>query len=463
MNRKISKLFMLALITLLVVMLASCGKDDETDEENPVALVIIAGNHANARMPLSSGDSEVLTEIKELIGKSVVIERKSGKYKASANVSIVISDGNPEMVELSSEEAEIFKCEANNRANLQTRIEKMEDNIAEFLMNETLRADDEEVDLLAAIIQAKSKLNQYDGCDKYIYILDTGITTTGLLDMRNIPIFDDDNSPESIFEQVKSGVPNLDGIQVKFWGLGNVASPQENISNNYDYQQKLSNLWTYILKTAGAEVEEFYCIPNEGVEMLYSEDGDLYPYVSTIPIPKEPVATPVADPVTIKPQKEGVTPTPTPVPEPPTLEPVTLTSQDLGFLPNSAEYRNGKNQAIICINNIKDDLEKYLNNQGVKLYIVGSVAKTDKNKELESSKVSEARANAVRDLLVSEFGIPGDRIVTIDAGTHRFTWRSADEWEGGDWNPGNAEKNRIVRIIGENSKDYEELKRDKYI
>lgn len=124
------------------------------------------------------------------------------------------------------------------------------------------------------------------GKERHILILDTGICTTGKASMvRDKPI---DIYQESAKEFVQcipeDGFPDLEGIQVTFWGMGNVASPQIDYRANNSYKQWLLDVWTEILveKCGGTLTEEILFSESAGDPMMWFEDGTGYPQVRSV-------------------------------------------------------------------------------------------------------------------------------------------------------------------------------------
>ena len=68
-------------------------------------------------------------------------------------------------------------------------------------------------------------------------------------------------------------------------------------------------------------------------------------------------------------------------------------------------------------------------------------------------------------MLINDYAVPADRIVVIDAGTTEFSWRNANEFSSGSLtqDPAEAQKNRVVAIISDNSPLVEELKATGYL
>lgn len=448
-------------ITLFMVVLAAfvftgCGNSTDSDSES-IALVIIVGRHANANMYTI----DMLDNVRELIAKSIVETKSSTGYTAKAQVSVIISDGNPKVVTIDTDI--LNSKEVSNRANLNT--EKIVDNVIAFLFSDDLRADDEEVDLLGAISEAQKILNADKTSEHHILILDTGITTAGYLDMRSYNL--SEMECFDIIEAIRKGIPNLNPNNYKtyvtFWGLGNVAGKQSPL-NDIELENKLVELWREIIvETAKGELTDDLCYSaSMGEPMLYfetpTEDDPGYKYVSPVVFPTSTTLTIDRMPLNMwnkdfnveneEPEKLGVE--------------FLLDSQTLGFKPNSTLFRDN-DQVTQVSNAINGQLTDYLNNTKNKIYVVGSIAKTAPDKSQKTDEISGGRAQAVADLLIS-LGAPEERIIVIDAGVTEFSWRNAVEFpDGFTCDPVAQQENRVVVIIGENSEKLDQLIEKGYV
>ena len=445
------KIWHLCFLVSLLLLLTSCV--DPVAPDDSIALVIIAGRHANAN--LYNLNDKAYAAVPDLISKAIAYTSKdNGGYHAEAQVSIIVSDGAPRKVDI--EETGDFRLsfDGNSDRILTSKSKNTASNIQKFLTSKELIADDEGVALLEAIGEARRILENYPSdMEKHILILDTGIPTDGVLKMQSADLNIREHDVEDVLSKLNAGAfPDLQGIKVTFLGLGNVADPQEDLRRDEKEpetaQQKLVNLWTAIIteKCGGTLTEDIKYAESYGKAMRYSEDygtrstfenGEpIYPYVDTVALihHKEivPPPPPDNDPVVVTP--------PQPVPR-------TFHTQELGFKANSAEFRNGKEQAFNTIKSDIEDYKRYLAyDESYRVYVIGSIARTEPDAEYRTSKVSEARAAVVTEILV-EMGIPESQIVTIDAGATEFTWRNAKEFNNkGEWQSEEAQKNRVVRI-----------------
>lgn len=427
------KILVLLVCVVLLCMTAGCGESLTLDNGN--SLVIIVGKHANANMY-----EKMPGIVDEMLESAVNYSEDASGYKAEIKVSIIICDGNPSQVSMSDIELE---REAQDSEKIVERAEKSLDKIKDLVRDETLKADNEEVDLAAAINQAKLLLKANPGKENHILILDSGIPTSGLINFSNLDFCN--GTTEEVVNRVDEGAHyDLSEIEVTFYGIGNVAGDQYNqymeFFNDQNFQNRLTDFWTIYLseKCKASEVDATYIL-KQGTEMVFSEDHpDSYPFVTVVDFVKT----------------EDVDPAPAPTEhedeEKPELPP--LSAKFLGFKPGKAEFRN-ETDAINKLAKYAETMKAHLNeNPDQVFYIVGSIAKTSADAFKEHSKVAAARAEKVKEILVDQYGLDAERLIVIDAGTKVFSWRNAEEFPEGCGPEGvaeNLEANRVVAIIHE--------------
>lgn len=423
------KKFVIMLIAMMLLLTVSACTKNDKNSETPVSLVIIAGRHANANM----FTEDMLDVARQLVERTIVKTQDDEGIHAEADVSIIVCDGDPEKVPVKAGDIDLLKIDADNEKQYAERDGWIAELVARFLMQDALKADDPEVDLLKAISQAQDILNSKKGTEHHILILDTGITTSGYLNMKVTDFINTETA--DVIETIREGIPNLNGTKVTFLGIGNVSSFQPELTSNTD-REKLLTLWTSTIETAKGELtEELYFSENSGEPMEFSEDDENgYPYVGTVFF-KQPDGTVELGSIVIEQETEPVGPG----------IGVAFQTSDLGFDSNKATFKD-INQARHAINAIRDQIQRFLNETDDKIYIVGSVAKTASSaNDTFTNKLSTDRAQAVADLLINEYGVPADRIVFFGAGIHEFSWRNANE------DKGPQQANRVVAIISGNS------------
>ncbi len=429
------------------------GTSEGSSEEQikPVALVIIAGRHANAKMY----SEKMIKQASDYMKKTFVTTHNNDGYTATAQISVIICDGKPEKVDTIVDGKDILTYTSGNFAELNEQKGALVNELTDFLLSDELKSNDAEVDLLSAISKAQNILESYPDSEHHILILDTGITTAGALNMNKINIME--RSTDEIIESISDAIPHLDGTYITFAGLGNVADPQSEI-RSIQGQNKLEELWTAILKYGNAELTSqlIYNDSENTAIMAYSESNlNSYKEVSAVSFYNS--------------TDDGVEPNPVVIQHEEKAEDATITvclqTADLGgFEPDRAEFSN-IDTAIHTLNTLSDDLSKFLSGTDYKLYVVGSIARVEPGDAKRTSHVSQERAEAVAELLIKKYDVPQDRIVTIDAGMTKFSWRNADEFPNGSKTQvdSEAQKNRVVAIISENSSLVDELKENGYV
>lgn len=416
------------LLVLMLTALFGCRtvKEDGEAADTSASLVIIAGRHANARIY----SDNMLRQAEKLVAKSVVIEEDGGGYSVRPKVSVIVDDKQPERTPIDTIDSVVT---APNYYYAEQARDQIVAAIMDFLRSDNLRAEQPEVDLLGAVSEAQKILKSDPGAENHILILDSGVSTAGALDMRDINITD--GSVDDVLKRVgENSIPDLTGTKVTFYGLGNVGTPQSVPRNDTAFTSRMEELWTALLTARGGELaEEIHFAPAEGDEMVFSEDStDGYPMVSTVPFPEKEEAHATPDVIALR-----------------------FYTADLGFKPDSAEFLNGKDQAITTLNAHAKAIANMLADSNSKIYIVGSIAKTTPSSSHKTSAISAGRAQAVLDLLVNEFLLPADRFVVVDAGTTEFPWRNAVEFpDGVNADPVAQSKNRLVMVFSDENTDY---------
>ncbi len=447
----------LMLAVLLMIMSTGCGMSIEEFLQQGDAMVIIIGNHANANRASAEELDELLDD---KLAQCISRYQDGEEYCLKANVTIIVLDGDPETVDvvLEGEKVEL-KASAMSIEKVMREQEYIIKDIKDFLLEDSLRADDEEVDMLAAIAEAKIILDQYAGdeMEKHIVIYDSGISTDGFFDMKKINI--QDGTVGQVLEQLPDGAAyDLSGITITFGGLGNVAGNQKDLREDSVYTQRLSAVWQeYFLscnvKAINPDAESNFnkisfaargknamlCVEKDPdkseEEPIGNEDqneASYYPFVSTVPFR-------LSEKEVIKGIVDGTSETP-----------IVLKSVDLGFKGDSAEFKD-EVQAYAAMDSYKDVFELVKQYPEIVLYVVGSRAKTTPTEEtLANDQLAKDRAEAVANVLKSRYGVPASQIVIIDAGTQTLPWRNGVEFPDGTWDSKDKVammNNRTVAII----------------
>lgn len=462
MKHRSIRILISAIIALESMSLTGCGGEklgnsESKENTKPAAVVIIAGRHANAKMY----SEKMIDDASDIIEQSYVINRTSDKYTGTAQISVIVSDGDPEVVPVELNGEDILSYTSNNAENIREFKKELVSNLKQFLFSPSLKADDSDVDLLLALTRAQGILNGYPDCEHHILVLDTGITTSGYLDMSRVDVLS--NEIADTIQTITPGIPDFNETQITFYGLGNVAGTQPSIMSN-DGRKKLVELWkNIIVKGNGSLTNELNFNDAENTDVMYfSEDGgeNIYPIVSTVFFADQLPGEKKPGKMTII-KKDNVSS----VQEPPAPTWVFQTSDLGGFKPDSAEFLR-KDVAISTLNNVANEIEEHLNSEDAPiLYVVGSIAKTSPDSNQRESDVAKGRAEAVAKLLIDDYNVPNERIKIINAGTTEFSWRNAKEFPDGiNKDPIAAQNNRVVAIISSSAEEWvAELRENHYI
>lgn len=463
---------LLSMMMIAVTLLAGCGGNNSNSGNNgnsgnaseisdssdkaggPKELVIIVGKHANAKKP----DPEIIRNRRSMIEDCFEITQDGNGYKATAHITVIVSDGKPGAVRITGKNGEdILTCSANVIENLKSRVSQRVNEIIDFLVDDNLRADDPEVDMVGALTEAgkvfaSSKLNAYN-----LLVLDTGISTAGSFDM-NSPVTDMMKmSNEEILNVLSDKLPRFpENTSVEMIGLGDVCGTQGAFLDA-EMDNRFVDFMTSLFDKTGAVLKEKIvpAVHQQGStdasgksnEMIYTETNTLYPYVHSVILYDATKPNVVPAPISLNPEAFAV----------------KLDSGVCQFEPDSAEFKD-ENQVNTTLNTLKGALEDYINKTNYKLYVVGSIAKISPDSDHRSDEVSAARAAAIAEKLVKEYEVPENRVAIIDAGTTKFSWRAAEEFPNGQQDDEAMEKNRVVAIIGQNATDqFNELKSAGYI
>ena len=417
---------LIAILLMVVMLLASCGKGETTLPfgREPIDLVIIAGKHVNS----NNFYDEMLETARPLIERAVTYTKEDGKLIAEAKITLIVCDGYPRVEDFAVGEGKKLRATAQTEEIFQKNVDAMIDGINASLLSDNVKAQEPGSDLQAALDQAQKVLRSSNATEKHILIFDTGISTAGYIDMRKLNI--QSGTAKEVMTQINpSAFPDLDGIHVTFLGLGNVAAPQ---ALSQEVEDTLADFWTVYLK--------------EGCNAML--DNTLY------------VGANMGEPLFCDPESS------TPYPFVPTVN-FTVTGNDyfepfysaeVKFVGESDEFVN-EAEALEAIKSRVEGLKDYFKRNPDKVvYIVGSIAKIEYGEELkQDNQWSRKRAEKVLSVLTDPqygIGFSKDQFVIIDAGTNVFTWRCFAEFDNnGVRNKANQEANRVVALIAQTDEE----------
>jgi len=367
-KREMKKLMCLIAVIMSAVMLFSACSEKKT--ENPIAVSIVIGNHE------CSAELDVTNQ---KIQETVTLAVASFGF-----LSIVSVDGEPEIVAKGScdikeqyKNADPSKLAADATSKTLTIVNSLPDVVA----------NDPEVDTLEAIRLAASSLSEApDSAPKIIIVMDTGLCTTGLLDYHNNLLNADPKAVVDALEE-KKAIPKLNGMEVRWFYMGEVSYPQEKLSPKQKAQ--LAEVWKGIIERGGGTFvhEE---MPSVGKDI----DREL-PSVSPIDIEKEQSVS--FDSAMLDGESN------------PFAEPTFLREEQVRFVADSDEYVDSDAVASTIL-----PIAEYMNQHpDFQLLLIGTTAGDGASDYAIS--LSNSRANAVKKTLISQ-GVLADRIYTLGMG-----------------------------------------------
>lgn len=327
------------------------------------------------------------------------------------NVSTVIVDGKPE-VDCNFE----IKDPGKNIDNAK-RKQLAKNNTNRILASiSMLKAVDPEIDTLKAIdVSAKALRAGGTENKKTMVIVDSGLSTTGLLNFAEKNLFE--ASVDDVVNQLKEkhALPDLEGVDVLWIGLGEVSGEQAPLTSNNRYQ--LEQLWTGVLSASGAKSVVFDSSPLSGVY------DDSLPQCSIVPIVEESLDVDSNSmPEIIK------------------------------FDENTSVKFVGDKAEFIDVEAAKKDIApiaKYLTaNPEETMYICGMTATVSSDPNTGKG-LSLKRAEACKKVLI-EMGVSESQLICVGLGQTANPLRVDDVDESGK-QTANASKNRAVFFIQSDS------------
>lgn len=358
-----------------LLVLTGCG--DNSSSSAPGALAVIVGAHSNMVAPSLVDPVKAEIETAAELGSPATVIVDDGSPSAAAPLSLKTANDNP-----------LYQQDQINQLT--------------NLINQT-RADDAEVDLLAAISLAARSVTDAVG-PKTIVVIDSGLQTTGALRFQDSDGALLNANPDEVVELLRrtQQLPNLTGMRVIFTGLGDTAAPQQPMPA--PARAVLVALWTKIVESAGGKAE----VKQAPLPSTRTIDG--LPPVTTVPVTAKPIG---------------------PLPSITVLRDGTV-----GFVPDQAVFRDAAQARAV----LADYAKEIANGRWALLTGTTASAGTSEYR----LRLSQQRANAVRDLLVS-LGAPADRISTRGLGSD-FPGYVPDHDPQGNLDPIPAAQNRQVII-----------------
>lgn len=255
-------------------------------------MVLIAGNRQGVPSVIdtSGRHPEILI--------SSLREELLGRFDRDMTVSIIPADGDAK-----AQATEPLKLDTRNSTK---REKSPENNLLQLSATLSgLQASSGESDILGALDTGGWASSTAE--NKTLYVYDSGVATAGPLAMQN-GLLGTGTDVSLIVNALRAtgDIPQMKGVVVQWWGLGQVVAPQSDLP--IWAKAKLKDLWTAVIEAGGGTVV-FH--------------GD--PVVATPPAGALPPVTPVVfDNVDVRPVS------------------VTIPESQISFRPDTAEFADPK-------------------------------------------------------------------------------------------------------------------------
>lgn len=385
----------LLLVCLMLIPRASNGKFEsgscDISDSDPV--VIATSGRQNSPAPTTP------QRLREIL-QHIVAPAAGNRL---APISLVNVDGRPSLTHTWTVPASDISVLAPLKAQQSQLLSEIDGAIA------ATRATEPEADVLDALDLSSKIVHPGPlGGGGTIILMDSGLSTTGVLDFTTPGLLSAPPDDVVRYLQQHSAIPNLARLTIVFVGLGDVSSPQVTLPDQE--RQALIDLWSKIAAAGGAEC----------VEAVTDTRGGSAPFgtppVRTVPVPiPQPHFSPTPGSTTVLPND-------------------TVT----GFRPDTAQFLDPEG-ARAALQPVADFLRSH---PSARIVLSGTTARYGARES--QITLSLRRAMAVKDLLVS-LGAPADRIEVKGLGSN-FDGYVQDVGSDGSLLPGPAQANRSVRI-----------------
>lgn len=384
-------------LVMVLIFASACGKvgGQEVEKEN---VQLLLGIRNNSKAPdLKKAEEEI-----------------KGALKSQGNLGLTLIDGSPKLVKsFESPKPKAMLSPSKKQDILSTQFEEINTFIG------GLRPQAPECDILKAINISADNLADRGGV-KSLVIMDSGLSTTGLLDFRSADVASLKIDEIIGALQSKKAIPNLEGVDVSWYGMGQTTDPQIEPSSEYKYV--LEELWTAILKEAGAKSVH---IARESLEDVELDRSD-FPKVSPVDCKLEESIIASLD------------------------EPMVFGQEKIKFKSDSAELLTNKKDVEARLKPIVDFMNE---NSQEKILLAGTTAKYGSQKSCED--LSLKRCETIKTILVS-MGIEETRIRLLGLGYENPFYQN-DLKSDGSQDEVLAVKNRTVIVMSLKSQTAKDL------
>ena len=219
MKMRFASLFTTICLAAYVVGLAGCGSRTSAEKTSAEEA---SGMNAVCYAIAPTANSQGLNMSSPLVRDTIYDTILDYGY-----ISVVVVDGNPEFVAAESYDIDA-KYKKASKEKLKTDARAKATNLIAYMESQV--ANDAQVDYLEGLRMAVRSLSSLEGYDsKTIVVIGTGLSTQGTLNFQNNLL---SVEPEAVLDQLeeKNEIPDFTGITVVWQQMGDVASPQEDLS-----------------------------------------------------------------------------------------------------------------------------------------------------------------------------------------------------------------------------------------
>lgn len=370
----------------VVMTLASCSAPNVN---TPIALSIVAGNHANTKKW-----NPAATEI---------VKKVSAATASYGFISMVCADGSPKL-------SGAWKISPPDTLGLtESKLKQISSQQAKTILATllTVKASSPEVDMIKALnISVRGFADAPENSDRQLLVLDSGMPTLGELNFLKSDLINADPTAVVDLLNSKKAIPNFSGITVTWIGLGDVGAPQKELSPTQ--RDNLEKIWKAIIEKTGGKLIVLDTLPSNN-----DNPASDFPKVSTIDfLSDQSSSIGSADAIVFR---------------------------NIQFVGDSAEYVDPKTAKAI-LKPVSDYIKA---TPGFTLLIIGTTA--GDNSKSYCLQLSSERANAVKNTLVS-LGAPAIQIKSIGLG-YTDKWHLSDKAADGTMIESVAAQNRKVVLM----------------
>lgn len=373
MKKKITALLTIMCLIIVATSLTGCGGKTSSKESS--------GRAAVCYVIAPTANSQGLNFNSPLVQDTIYDTVLNYGY-----ISVVVVDGNPELVAADSYDIDAQYKKAS-KEKLKTDARSKTTNLITYM--ESQIANDPQVDYLEGLRMAVRSLSSLKGYDsKTIILIGTALSTQGTLNFQNNLLSAEPDAVLDLLEE-KNEIPDFTGITVVSQQMGDVASPQQKLSETQ--KKRLQEIWAGIVERGGGTFVYNDIMANPVAT------GTTYPEVDPIELPTE---SPVVFDEKMIDKDENLL-----------EEPVMLTEEQVSFVPDKAIYLD-ENEAVSTIQPIAAYL---VENTQISIMLAGTTA-GDEDSDYTMT-LSKKRADAVRETLI-QLGVDESRIVAVGLGSN---------------------------------------------